>query len=169
MTFRKESLAAYERFAFKEPADATAAPFIPGMQFRVEKERPIRPPPPASKQIREPASAAATHLAAVASVDFSNLPQGQRYALRQLVEISENLLRERDAWRALAENLSSEQPQQPEGLEKGKRIEALRRLLARELHPDTAKLSPKEGAIFNALFQRLWPQIDRIAKGQTAL
>ena len=128
----------------------------------------MRPPPPASRQVREPDWESASQESARGPVGSFDFFQGQQYAMMQLVEMSAHLAKERDAWKAMAESLTANQPQQPAAAQQDKRVEALRRLLARELHPDRAEPSSKEGALLNDLFQRLWPQIDRIAKGQTA-
>ena len=128
----------------------------------------MRPPPPASKPVREPYWEGAHQTSARGPVDPLDVFRGQSHALMQLVEMSAHLAKERDAWKAMAESLTANQTQKPAAAQEDKRVEALRRLLARELHPDRAEPSSKEGALLNDLFQRLWPQIDRIAKGQTA-
>jgi hypothetical protein len=51
-----------------------------------------------------------------------------------------------------------------ENVDEGERIEAVRKLLARELHPDKAGLSSSEAALRSSLFQSIWPQIDQITK-----
>ena len=166
MTIRKEFLAAYEYFALKEPSSGEAHAFLPGMPLKAEKTRPEQPPTPASKPVREPITGGNTFISALASRELVEKPQAQQDAMKDLLEISEILTRERDAWRAMAERLTLHQTPKNPAIQEGKRLEALRRFLARELHPDKAKLANKDRALLQDLFQRLWPQIDRIAKGQ---
>jgi hypothetical protein len=169
MAVRKEFLAAYERFALKEPPSAQAAVFLPGLPIKAERLRPERPDPPASKPVREPITDGTTHFSAWVTGDPVKLPHDHQGAMITLVEFSEKLMKERDAWKAMAESLTLDQPPINTATQEGKRLEALRRLLARELHPDRAEFASKEGALLNALFQRLWPQIDCIARGQATV
>jgi hypothetical protein len=50
----------------------------------------------------------------------------------------------------------------------GARIATLRRLLARELHPDTAAPAgdPARQAAHAEVFARVWPRIERILDGE---
>ena len=49
-----------------------------------------------------------------------------------------------------------------------RRIAALRRLLARELHPDTAAPlgDPAQQAAYAEVFKRVWPRIERVLDGE---
>ena len=80
----------------------------------------------------------------------------------------ENLIQERDFWKLKAESARSDKDPQDQAAREDKRIEALRRLLARELHPDKAQSSTEEAALRAEIFKQLWPEIDRIAKGQSS-
>lgn len=61
------------------------------------------------------------------------------------------VIAERERWKALARATDS-----------GK-FDRLRRLLARELHPDHCPESEK--AVRAEIFKRLWPEVERIARG----
>ena len=76
-------------------------------------------------------------------------------------------MQERDFWKVRAERAGANKDPQDEAAREDKRIEALRRLLARELHPDMAKASTEEATLRTKLFKQLWPEIDRIAKRQS--
>jgi len=168
MAIRKEFLAAYESFALKGTSSFEAQDFLSGMPIKAEKIRPEKPAPPASKPTRERIMDGNTFIAARPSGNLVEEPQIPRDAMTNLLEVTEILTRERDAWKAMAESLTLHQPPKNTAIQEGKRLEALRRFLARELHPDTAKLANKDRALLQDLFKHLWPQIDRIAKGQAA-
>jgi hypothetical protein len=160
-------MAAYERFAIKQPPFVSDPTFLQGTEPKPIEARLTQPAPPASKTVGEPSTDASTHLAALVTVESLKLIQDQQTVIEQLAKICEKMMQERDSWKGKTEGSPSSKAPQNEAVREDKRIEALRRLLARELHPDKAKLSAAEAAVHNDLFQRLWPQIDRIAKGQS--
>lgn len=45
-----------------------------------------------------------------------------------------------------------------------KRFETLRRLIARELHPDAPGVAEADGQVRAELFKRIWPEVESIAR-----
>lgn len=162
---RRDQMALYEKVAFRNPAQLATGASYPNQDFRPAVEKYARPAPPASKPVREKAHDESMDLASLFVFQSFELLDEQPNLIQQLSDTCRKLREERDHWKAKAEAAATN-PQVPKKTESvDKRIEALRKLLARELHPDGAKLCPAEAALRTELFQALWPQIDRIAKG----
>jgi hypothetical protein len=90
--------------------------------------------------------------------------QELRLEIEDLRQAHAAALSELSAWRARAR-----QRTMPERVGEGEpekngdwRFKALRRLVAKELHPDLSRPGGMEAAVRNALFQRIWPQIEML-------
>lgn len=167
MLSRRDQMALYERVALNNPTNApTPVPYAEA-HAQASAKKYVRPAPPASKPVREAVHENPMDLAALLVVESSNLLHGQQGVIQHLTDTCDKLRQERDRWKIKAESLASVLQSPKEAVRDDERIEALRKLLARELHPDGTKSSPEEAALRNHLFKRLWPQIDRIAKGQS--
>lgn len=167
MLSRRDQMALYERVALNNPTNAPTPVPYKEAHAQASAEKYVRPAPPASKPVREAVHENPMDLAALLVVESSNLLHGQQGLIQHLTDTCDKLRQERDRWKIKAENLASVLQSPKEAVRDDQRIEALRKLLARELHPDGPKSSPEEAALRNHLFKRLWPQIDRIAKGQS--
>ncbi len=157
---RKDHLSLYEKVALGAKAYSPQ----PTLGTR-EGENYIRPAPPSAKIIREEVEAEfdSSELTALVVTESSKLVHGQQALISKLANTCRILERERDFWKKKAE------ASVPQGIfwenpDEGERIEAVRKLLARELHPDKAGLSSSEAALRSSLFQSIWPQIDQITK-----
>jgi hypothetical protein len=159
---------AYGRFSVKQASSVPEPVSSPSQRLRHFKEGLTRPAPPASKPIREPSVSGSTHLTVMIPIETLKKFQEYEATLEQMAGACENLIQERDFWKLKAESARSDKDPQDQAAREDKRIEALRRLLARELHPDKAKFSTEEAALRAEIFKRLWPEIDRIAKGQSS-
>ena len=167
MPFRRDQMEAYGRFSIKQAPSIPEPVSCPSTRLRRVEEGLTRPAPPASKPIREPSVSGSAHLTTLVSIESLKMFQDYQTTIKQLAGTCENLMQERDFWKVKAERAGANKDPQDEAAREDKRIEALRRLLARELHPDKAKTSLEEAALRNKLFKQLWPEIDRIAKGQS--
>ena len=168
MPFRKDQLEAYGRFSIKQGSSIPAPLSCSNTPLGRVEEGLTRPAPPSSKPIREPSVSGSAHLTTLVSIESLEMFQDYQSTVKQLAGTCENLMQERDFWKVRAERAGANKDPQDEAAREDKRIEALRRLLARELHPDMAKASTEEAALRTKLFKQLWPEIDRIAKGQSA-
>ena len=166
MPFIRDQMEAYGRFSVKQAPSVPEPVSSPSTRLRHFKEGLTRPVPPASKAIREPSVSGSTHLTVMIPIETLKKFQEYESTLEQMAGAYENLIQERDFWKLKAESARSDKDPQDQAAREDKRIEALRRLLARELHPDKAKFSTEEAALRAEIFKRLWPEIDRIAKGQ---
>lgn len=165
---RKDQLFLYEQYAVGSQAYAPASGPAASRRARFGVDEPVRPPPPASKTVREPVSSGPSELASLVVAESSKLVHGQQNLIQQLVSACEKLQQEIDFWKNKAESLNAAQRMESSATHEGARIEAVRKLLARELHPDAANLSPEEAAVRSSLFKTIWPKIDQIARGQLA-
>jgi hypothetical protein len=168
MSFRRDQIEAYARFAIKQAPAVPAPVSCPRAEMVRLEERPARPAPPASKPVREPSVGGSAHLTALFPVESLKMFQDYHSTIEQLAEACENLIQERDFWKVKASSAVTKNASEEEAAREDKRVEALRRLLARELHPDMANPSTEEAALRTKLFKQLWPEIDRIAKGQSS-
>ena len=166
MPFIRDQMEAYGRFSVKQASSVPEPVSSPSPRLRHFKEGLTRPAPPASKPIREPSVSGSTHLTVMIPIETLKKFQEYEATLEQMAGACENLIQERDFWKLKAESARSDKDPQDQAAREDKRIEALRRLLARELHPDKAKFCTEEAALRAEIFKRLWPEIDRIAKGQ---
>lgn len=167
MPFRRDQLEAYGRFSIKQGSSIAAPVSCPNTRLGRVEEGLTRPAPPTSKPIREPSVSGSAHLTTLVPIESLKMFQDYHSTIEQLAGTCENLIHERDFWRVKAERAGANKDPQDQAAREDKRIEALRRLLARELHPDMAKPSTEEAALRTKLFKQLWPEIDRIAKGQS--
>jgi hypothetical protein len=167
MPFRRDQLEAYGRFSIKQGSSIPVPLSCPNTPLGRVEEGLTRPAPPTSKPIREPSVSGSAHLTTLVSIESLEMLKDYQTTVKQLAGTCENLIQERDFWRVKAESARSNKDPQDQAAREDKRIEALRRLLARELHPDMAKPSTEEAALRAKLFKQLWPEIDRIAKGQS--
>lgn len=165
---RKDQLFQYERFAVASQAYAPPSAAAAKKQARFEVQEPVRPAPPASKTVKEPISSGASELASMVVAESSKLVHGQQNLIQELVTTCEKLQREIDYWKNKAEFSHLQQATGSSAAQEGARIDAIRKLLARELHPDAANISPEEATLRNSLFKTIWPKIDQIVKGRTA-
>ena len=168
MSSIRDQMEAYGRFSVKQAPSVPEPVSSPSTRLRHFKEGLTRPPPPASKPISEPSVSGSSHLTVLVSVETLKKLQEHDAIIEQLASACENLIQERDFWKVKAESARSNKDPQDQTAREDKRIEALRRLLARELHPDKAKSSTEEAALRAEIFKQLWPEIDRIAKGQSS-
>ncbi|MCA3359570.1 MAG: hypothetical protein ING02_16375 [Roseomonas sp.] len=168
MPIRRDQIEAYERFAIRQAPAVPAPASCPSAQMVRPEERLTRPDPPASKPVREASVSGSAHLTAVLPIESLKMFQDCNSAIEQLAGTCKNLIQERDFWKVKATSAVTKKASQEEVAREDKRIEALRRLLAKELHPDMAKTASEESALRTKLFKQLWPEIDRIAKGQCA-
>jgi hypothetical protein len=155
---------AYGRFSVKQAPSVPEPASCPSTRLRRVEEGLTRPAPPASKPIREPSFSGSAYLTTLVSIESLKKFHDYHSTIEQLAGTCENLIQERDFWKEKAESARSNKNPQNQAVREDERIEALRRLLARELHPDKAKSSTEEAALRAELFKQLWPQIDRIAK-----
>jgi hypothetical protein len=70
-------------------------------------------------------------------------------------------------WRDVAQKLAREmpdaqQPAQPPDPRIQQQLDAIRRLIARELHPDSSPGDDGARAVKEALFKRVWPQVQAL-------
>jgi hypothetical protein len=85
--------------------------------------------------------------------------------VKRLQNAGKTVITQREEWRTRAlaaeDRLETErrQPMNPD-----KRFDALRRLIAKELHPDFCGGGAIEKLIRSECFKRLWPEIERIAE-----
>ena len=168
MSFIRDQMEAYGRFSFKQASSVPEPVSSPSTRLRHFKEGLTRPAPPASKPMREPSASGSDHLTVMIPIETLKKFQEYESTLEQMAGACENLIQERDFWKLKAESARSNKEPQDQAAREDKRIEALRRLLARELHPDKAKFSTEEAALRAEIFKHLWPEIDRIAKGQSS-
>jgi hypothetical protein len=165
---RKDQLFLYERFALGSEPHAQHSGGASRSSTRFNTNEAIRPPPPASKTVREPISPSPSELASLLVTESSKLVHGQQDLIKQLVSTCEKMQQEIDFWKNKAESVHTTQRTEMGANFEGARIDALRKLLARELHPDAANLSPEEAAVRSSLFKTLWPKIDQIVKSGVA-
>ena len=163
---RKDHLFLYEKFAIASQAYAPFPDAAPKKQARFEVQEPPRPAPPASKTVREPISTSASELASMVVTESSKLVHGQQNLIQELVSTCEKLQREIDYWKQKAESSRLSQNSGSSAAQEGVRIDAIRKLLARELHPDAANISSEEASLRSSLFKTIWPKIDQIVKGR---
>ena len=164
MPFIKDQMEAYGRFSVKQAPSVAEPVSSPSTRLRHFKEGLTRPAPP----IREPSLSGSAHLTVMIPIETLKKFQEYDATIKQLAGACENLIQERDFWKVKAESARSNKGPQHQAAREDKRIEALRRLLARELHPDKAKSSTEEAALRAEIFKQLWPEIDRIAKRQSS-
>jgi hypothetical protein len=131
------------------------------------KDRLEPPPPPPAKLIKERSDSQLSHEMQYRPIESAEMLHDYRSAVEQLAETCETLIQERVFWKVIAASIDRKKAPRDESPQEDARVEALRRLLARELHPDKAKSSSEEAALRTELFKRLWPQIDLIVKGQS--
>ena len=167
MSMRRDQIEAYARFAIREAPAVPAPVSCQRAEMVRPEERPVRPAPPASKPVREPNVSGSAHLMALFPVESLKMFQDYLSTIEQLAGTCENLIQERDFWKVKASSAVTKNASQEEAAREDKRIEALRRLLARELHPDMAKASTEEAALRTKLFKQIWPEIYRNAEGQS--
>lgn len=165
---RKDQLFLYEKYAVASQAYAPLPGAAAKKQARFEVQEPSRPAPRVSKTVREPMSTSASELASMVVTESSKLVHGQQNLIQELVTTCQKLQQEIDFWKSKAEYLPVTQAAGVSSSQESDRIEALRKLLARELHPDAANISPEEATLRNSLFKTIWPKIDQIVKGRTA-
>ena len=88
-----------------------------------------------------------------------------RVKVKRLQEAGKTVIAQREQWktRALAteELLETERTQRSKGVD---RFDALRRLVAKELHPDFCTGGDLEKLVRQECFKKLWPEIDRLAE-----
>ena len=88
-----------------------------------------------------------------------------RVKVERLQEAGKTVIAQREQWktRALAteELLKTERTQRSKGVD---RFDALRRLVAKELHPDFCTGGDLEKLVRQECFKKLWPEIDRLAE-----
>ncbi len=166
MTVRKDVLAAYERFAIKQAPSARVPESCPPTRMVRLKDR-LEPPPPPAKLIKKRSDRQLSHEMQYRPIESAEMLHDYRSAVEQLAETCETLIQERVFWKVIAASIDRKKAPRDESPQEDARVEALRRLLARELHPDKAKSSSEEAALRTELFKGLWPQIDLIVKGQS--
>lgn len=165
---RKDQLFLYESFAVGSHAHALPHGAAARTHARLEVNEATRPSPPTSKPVREPSGLGPSELASLVITESSKLVHGQQNLIHQLVSTCEKLQQEIDFWKNKVEALYDAQRSGTGAIADGARIDAVRKLLARELHPDKSNLSPEEAAVRSSLFKTIWPKIDQIARGQPA-
>jgi hypothetical protein len=163
---RKDQLFLYEKFAVASQAYAPPSAAAAKKQARFEVQEPARPAPPSSKTVREAISPGASELASMVVAESSKLVHGQQNLIQELVTTCEKLQREVDYWKNKAEFSHLPRGTGSSAAQEGARIDAIRKLLARELHPEAANVSSEEAALRNSLFKTIWPKIDQIVKGR---
>jgi hypothetical protein len=82
------------------------------------------------------------------------LRQAHAAALKEV-----SIWKDRAGQQVLPERRRNEGPAEPNS---DWRFSALRRLVAKELHPDLCRTGEAEAAARNNLFQRIWPQIEML-------
>lgn len=162
---RKDHLYLYEKYAVAGQGASSLPVSGAKKHARFEVEEPVRPAPPSTRPVREPISSSASELASLVVAESSKLVHGQQNLIQELVTTCQKLQQEIDFWKNKAESLRLLQAGGVSSSQEGARIEALRKLLARELHPDAANISPEEATLRNSLFKTIWPKIDQIVKG----
>jgi hypothetical protein len=167
MAPRREHIEAYERFAIKQAPSAPVPESCPPTRMVCLKDSLEPPPPPPAKLIKERSDSQLSHEMQYQAIESAEMLHDYRSAVEQLAETCETLIQERDFWKVTAASIDRKKAPRDESPQEDARVEALRKLLARELHPDKAKSSSEEAALRTELFKRLWPQIDLIVKGQS--
>jgi|GEM_PF-1905449 len=165
---RKDQLFLYEKYAVGSKRQASHADSASSMHTRFLVDEPFAPASPACKSVKEPSSPGAADLASAALAESSKLVNGQQNLIQELVSHCKNLQAEIDFWKNKAEGFVPTHQHGGSASQETARIEAIRKLLARELHPDAANVSPAEAALRSSLFKTIWPKIDQIAKGRAS-
>ena len=135
--------------------------------------KPAAPPAPAPQKAQE-SPAAAAPLGQAGDQDQQDLLEKLRDAARVLMAERENmqklrdacrlLIAEREAWKRRA--LAAEARMLTEEADETDRhrFDALRRVLARELHPDYAPANCGDLPLREALFKSIWPKVEQIER-----
>ena len=88
-----------------------------------------------------------------------------RVKVKRLQEAGKTVIAQREQWKARAlaaeEHLETERTWRSKGAD---RFDALRRLVAKELHPDFCTGGDLEKLMRQECFKKLWPEIDRLAE-----
>jgi hypothetical protein len=88
-----------------------------------------------------------------------------RVKVKRLQEAGKTVIAQREQWKARAlaaeEHLETERTRRSKGAD---RFDALRRLVAKELHPDFCTGGDLEKLMRQECFKKLWPEIDRLAE-----
>jgi hypothetical protein len=162
----KDQLLLYQKFAVARQSYAPLPVEAAKNLARAELKQPTPPPAPPSKPVREPISANTSALASMLVSESSKLVHGQQNLIQELVTTCEKLQREIVFWKDKAETASATKGAGNMTTREGDRIDAIRKMLARELHPDAPNISPVEAALRMSLFKTIWPKIDQIVKGR---
>ena len=83
-----------------------------------------------------------------------------RATVRRLQDAGKAEIRQREEWRARALAAEAERDRHAGDHD---RFDALRRLIARKLHPDYADGGDLEKLLRQEFFKRIWPEIERLA------
>ncbi len=163
---RKDHLFLYDKYAVGSKSQAPRADSASSMHSRFFVEESFESASPAYKTVKEASCSGASDLASVALAESSKLANGQQNLIQELVSQCKKLQAEIDFWKNKAEGFVATHQHGASASQETARIEAIRKLLARELHPDAANVSPAEAALRSDLFKTIWPKIDQIAKGR---
>jgi hypothetical protein len=150
------------------PAARKPGTYSPGKATLLRRgPPPAREKPPETASLPPPTKPSATH-------DQQQLLDKLREAARVLMAERENmqklrdacrlLIAEREAWKRRA--LAAEARMLTEEADEmdRQRFDALRRVLARELHPDYAPPDRGDLSLREALFKSIWPKVEQIER-----
>jgi hypothetical protein len=163
---RKDHLLLYQKYDVVRQGFASPPSEAAKNLAWTELKQPTPPPAPASKPVREHISANTSALASMLVSESSKLVHGQQNLIQELVTTCEKLQREIVFWKEKAETLSAMKGAGNMTRREGERVDAIRKMLARELHPDAPNISSEEAALRMSLFKTIWPKIDQIVKGR---
>jgi hypothetical protein len=97
-------------------------------------------------------------------IDLEQEGHALRSQVKRLQDAGKTVIRQREQWKARAvaaeEQMATERGRRSR---RDERFDALRRLVAKELHPDFCNGGDIEKMLRAECFKRLWPEIERLA------
>ena len=88
----------------------------------------------------------------------------ERENMQKLSDACRLLIAEREAWKRRALAAEACMPTEEADEMDRQRFDALRRVLARELHPDYAPADRGDKSLREALFKSIWPKVEQIER-----
>lgn len=163
---RKDQIFLYDRYAVGSKSEPPHVDTATSLRARLVVEEPFQPTSVGYKVGKEASFSDASELASAVVIESSKLVHGQQTLIQELVSHCKKLQAEIDFWKNKAEGFLTSRDHAGSAAQETARIEAIRKLLARELHPDAPNVPPAEAALRSSLFKTIWPKIDQITKGR---